>query len=192
MTNSTVLRDKSIVGTPIMHLLYMAVLMFAFWLLLSGNTEVKFLTYGILTAVIVAWVSYPVLLLPNREQTRKYFVLGINPGKLIAYFFWLMWQLVLANVDVIKATVGPELVINPCVVKFRYTIDNPMGTMILANSITLTPGTVTMNVTEDGLFEVHALTDGAAEGLEDPTGMPAKVAWLLGQDFQFEKLGRDY
>ena len=93
-------------------------------------------TYGILTAVIVAWVSYPVLLLPNREQTRKYFVLGINPGKLIAYFFWLMWQLVLANVDVIKATVGPELVINPCVVKFRYTIDNPMGTMILANSIT--------------------------------------------------------
>ena len=179
-------------GTPITHILYMAVLMFAFWLLLSGNTEVKFLTYGILTAVIVAWVSYPVLLLPNREQTRKYFVLGINPGKLIAYFFWLMWQLVLANVDVIKATVGPELVINPCVVKFRYTIDNPMGTMILANSITLTPGTVTMNVTEDGLFEVHALTDGAAEGLEDPMGMPAKVAWLLGQDFQFEKLGRDY
>ena len=192
MTNSTVLRDKSIVGAPLAHLIYMIVLLFAFWLLLSGNTEVKFLTYGILTAVVVSWVSYPVLLLPNKEQTRKYFVLGINPFKLIAYFFWLMWQLVLANIDVVKATVGPDLDINPCVVKFRYTIDNPMGTMILANSITLTPGTVTMNVTEDGLFEVHALTDGAAEGLEDPSGMPAKVAGLLGQDFHFEKLGRDY
>lgn len=192
MTNSTVLHDDSIVGSPVVHLVSMAVLMFAFWLLLSGNTEVKFLTYGVLTAIIASWASYPLLLIPNAGQTKKYFIFGINPFKLVYYFFWLMWQLILANIDVIQATVRPELEINPCVVKFRYVADNPMAAVILANSITLTPGTVTMNVTQDGLFEVHALTDGAADGLEDPDGMPGKVAWLLGQDFQFEKMGRDY
>jgi multicomponent Na+:H+ antiporter subunit E len=192
VTNSSVLRDKSIVGSPLVHLVFMAVLLFAFWMLLSGNTEVKFVTYGILTSLIATWVCYPLLLVKNADGSRKYFIFGINPFKLIAYFFWLMWQLILANVDVLKATVTPELKINPCVVRFRYTADNPMAKVILANSITLTPGTVTMNVTDDGMFEVHALTDGAAAGLEDPSGMPGKIAWLLGQDFTFEKMGRDY
>ena len=192
MTNSSVLRDKSIVGSPLVHLVCMAVLLFAFWMLLSGNTEVKFVTYGILTSLIATWVCYPLLLVENTEGSRKYFIFGIHPFKLISYFFWLLWQLVLANLDVLRATVSPDLRINPCVVRFRYMADNPMAKVILANSITLTPGTVTMNVTDDGVFEVHALTDGAAEGLEDPSGMPAKVAWLLGQEFTFEKMGRDY
>lgn len=192
MTNSTVLHDRSIVGTPAIHLVSLAVLMFVFWLLLSGTMEMRFVKYGIFTAIIAAWVSYPLLLIPNQDGTRKYFIFGINPVKLLYYFFWLMWQLILANIDVIRATVRPELDINPCVVKFRYTADNPMAMVILANSITLTPGTVTMNVTPEGLFEVHALTDNAADGLEDPSGMPGKIAWLLGQGFQFEKLGRDY
>lgn len=167
----------------------MAVLLFAFWMLLSGNTEVKFVTYGILTSLIATWVCYPLLLVENTEGSRKYFIFGIHPFKLISYFFWLLWQLVLANLDVLKATVSPDLRINPCVVRFRYMADNPMAKVILANSITLTPGTVTMNVTDDGVFEVHALTDGAAEGLEDPSSMPAKVAWLLGQEFTFERWG---
>lgn len=192
VTNSSVLRDKSIVGAPIVHMVCMAVLLFAFWMLLSGNTQIKFITYGVLTSVIASWVCYPLLLVSNLAGTKKYFIFGINPFKLIYYFFWLMWQLILANIDVIKATVRPELQINPCVVRFRYKADNPMAEVILANSITLTPGTVTMNVTPEGVFEVHALTDGAAAGLEDPSGMPGKVAWLLGQDFTFEKMGRDY
>lgn len=62
MTNSSVLRDKSIVGSPLVHLVCMAVLLFAFWMLLSGNTEVKFVTYGILTSLIATWVCYPLLL----------------------------------------------------------------------------------------------------------------------------------
>lgn len=192
MTNSTVLHDRSIVGSPAVHLLSLTALMFAFWLLLSGTVERKFVIYGVLTAVAASWASYPLLLLPNQDGTKKYFIFGLNPFKLLYYFFWLMGQLVLANIDVIRATVRPELEIDPCVVRFRYTADNPMAMMVLANSITLTPGTVTLNVTPEGVFEVHALTPGAAEGLEDPSGMPAKAAWLLGQEFEFERLGRDY
>ena len=113
---------------------------------------------------------------------------GVNPLKLLAYAVWLMWQLVLANIDVICATVRPEIEIDPCVVRFRYQVDNPMAKVVLANSITLTPGTVTMNMTEDGLYEVHALTVGAADGLKGGD-MQKKVAWLFGESYDFELVG---
>ena len=183
-----VLRDKRIVGSPAVHLLSMAVLLFGFWMLLSGNTQTKFLVYGVLTSVIAAWATYPLLLIPNGDDTRKYFVFGVNPLKLLAYAVWLMWQLVLANIDVICATVRPEIEIDPCVVRFRYQVDNPMAKVVLANSITLTPGTVTMNMTEDGLYEVHALTVGAADGLKGGD-MQKKVAWLFGESYDFELVG---
>lgn len=192
MLDTSVQHDKKIVGSSVFHRVALSVILFCFWMLLSGNTEVKFMTYGVLTAVITSWVCYPLLLVPNKEKTEYYFIFGINPFRLVYYFFWLMWQLVLANMDVLKATVRSELVINPGVVCFRFFMNHPMGQVILANSITLTPGTVTMNVSDDGLFEVHALTDGAADGLKDPSGMPAKVAWLLGEDFEFEVVREDY
>ena len=185
------IRDKRVVGSSAVHLVSMAVLLFAFWMLLSGNTQPKFLTYGVLTAVIATWVSYPLLLVPNGDDTKRYFVFGVNPVKLVAYVIWLFWQLVLANIDVIRATVRPEIEIDPCVVRFRYQTDNPMARVVLANSITLTPGTVTMNVTDDGVYEVHALTVGAAEGLRSGD-MQKKVAWLYGEPYEFTMLeGKD-
>ena len=182
------MRDKRIVGSQVLHLVSMAVLLFCFWLLLSGTLQMKFLIYGILTAIVAAWVTYPLLLVPNADGSRLYFVFGVNPVKLIWYFLWLLWQLILANMDVIKSTVRPEIRINPRVVRFRFRADNPMAAVALANSITLTPGTVTMNVEENGLFEVHALTDGAAEGVMDGAGMPKQAAWLFGVPYEFELL----
>ncbi|MBQ8699442.1 MAG: Na+/H+ antiporter subunit E [Schwartzia sp.] len=187
MTTLESVRDKRVVGAPTVHLVSMTVLMFGFWMLLSGNTQPKFLTYGVLTSIIATWVSYPLLLVPNEDDTKRYFVFGVNPAKLVAYIVWLLWQLVLANVDVIRATVRPEIEIDPCVVRFRYQTDNPMAKVVLANSITLTPGTVTMNVTQDGLYEVHALTVGAAEGLRGGD-MQKKVAWLFDEAYDFELL----
>ena len=100
------------------------------------------------------------------------------------YSLWLLKELVLANIDVVKATVRPELRIDPKVISFVFRADNPMAKVLLANSITLTPGTVTINVTPEGIYEVHALTDGAAEGLLSGA-MPRKVAELFGEKFDF-------
>ena len=95
-----------------------------------------------------------------------------------------MWQLVLANLDVLRATTSQNLDIDPKVVRFYFKVDNPMAYVVLANSITLTPGTVTLNVTDDGLFEIHALTVGAAEGVLDGS-FQKKVADLYGIDYEF-------
>ena len=184
MEKQGVLNDKKIVGSPMVHMTGLALLLFAFWMVLSGRTETKFVVYGILTAVVTTWVTYPLLLVPNKDGSKKYYVFGFSIPKMIMYFFWLMWQLVLANIDVLLATTGQELNIDPKVVRFRFRADNPMASVILANSITLTPGTVTMNVTDDGVYEIHALTVGAAAGVLDG-GMQKKVADLYGEKFDF-------
>ena len=184
MEKQGVLNDKKIVGSPMVHMTGLALVLFAFWMILSGRTETKFVVYGILTAVVTTWVTYPLLLVPNKDGSKKYYVFGFSIPKMIMYFFWLMWQLVLANIDVLLATTGQELNIDPKVVRFRFKADNPMASVILANSITLTPGTVTMNVTDDGVYEIHALTVGAAAGVLDG-GMQKKVADLYGEKFDF-------
>lgn len=184
MEKQGVLNDKKIVGSPMVHMTCLALVLFAFWMVLSGRTETKFVVYGILTAVVTTWVTYPLLLVPNKDGSKKYYVFGFSIPKMIMYFFWLMWQLVLANIDVLLATTGQELNIDPKVVRFRFKADNPMASVILANSITLTPGTVTMNVTDDGVYEIHALTVDAAAGVLDG-GMQKKVADLYGEKFDF-------
>ena len=185
MKTKDMLNDKTIVGSPVKHLVVLAVVLFAFWFLLSGKVDFKFLLYGALTAIISAWICVPLLLMPNADGTKKYFIFDVNLGKYALYWLWLLKEVVNANIDVVKATVKSEMVINPRVITFRIKYDNPMAYTTLANSITLTPGTVTMNVTEDGLYEIHALTDGAAEGLLGG-GMQQKVADLFGEPFIYE------
>ena len=61
---------------------------------------------------------------------------------------------------------------------------------MLANSITLTPGTITIDITEDGVYSVHALTEELREGLLDGS-MQAKVAWLYGETRDFAQLSEE-
>ena len=184
MAKQGILNDEKIVGSPIVHLTGMIIVLFAFWMVMSGRTETKFIVYGVLTAAVVSWITYPLLLVPNKDNSKRYFVFGVFVPKFIGYFFWLMWQLVLANVDVLLATTSQEMAIDPKIVRFYFRADNPMATVVLANSITLTPGTVTVNVTDDGLYEIHALTPGAASGVLDGS-MQKKVAELYGEKFDF-------
>ena len=177
--------DKAkIVGSPVVHNACLFVLLFAFWMALVGTLKTKFVVYGIITAAVTVWLCYPLLLVPNKDGSKKYFVFGVPIFKFIAYAGWLMWQLLLANIDVLKATTSQNLDIDPKVVRFYFKVDNPMAYVVLANSITLTPGTVTLNVTDDGLFEIHALTVGAAEGVLDGS-FQKKVADLYGEAYEF-------
>ncbi len=185
MSKLNVYKEKRVVGSPNAQRLALVLILFAFWMLLSGSLYPKFVFFGIVTSVVAAWLTYPFLLIPNQTLTKNYFLLGISPWKAICYAFWITWEVFLANLDVIRATMRSEIHINPKVVKFNFYTDNPMAMVVLANSITLTPGTVTMNVQETGLFEVHALTDSAREGLISGN-MQKKAAWLFDEKYYFE------
>lgn len=85
MEKESVLKDRTIVGSPLTHLFSLGILMFVFWLALSGDFAVKFVVYGLITSAVVAWICYPLLLLPNADGTKKYFALGVSPIAFLCY-----------------------------------------------------------------------------------------------------------
>ena len=88
MEKESVLKDRTIVGSPLTHLFSLGILMFVFWLALSGDFAVKFVVYGLITSAVVAWICYPLLLLPNADGTKKYFALGVSPAAFLCYSLW--------------------------------------------------------------------------------------------------------
>ena len=107
-----------------------------------------------------------VVLIARRMQVvdREGAPIEVTPRAQLLYAPWLIWQIVKANVDVARRILHPALPIRPHVIRIRAGQKTDLGRVIFANSITLTPGTVTIDLEGDDLT-VHALTDEAAAGL---------------------------
>ncbi len=75
MEKESILKDRTIVGSPLTHLFSLGILMFVFWLALSGDFAVKFVVYGLITSAVVAWICYPLLLAQCRRH-QKIFCTG--------------------------------------------------------------------------------------------------------------------
>jgi multicomponent Na+:H+ antiporter subunit E len=89
----------------------------------------------------------------------------IEPSlRALVYLPWLLWQIAKANLDVARRILDPRLPIDPRVIRVRASQRRDLARVIYANSITLTPGTVSIDVAGDRIT-VHALTREAAEGL---------------------------
>jgi multicomponent Na+:H+ antiporter subunit E len=86
--------------------------------------------------------------------------------KLFSYLGWLIWQVIITNIDVARRIWNPSLPIKPAFRKIKVTIKDPLVKTIYANSITLTPGTVTTEVGED-YFIVHGLNSEGLDELEE-------------------------
>lgn len=187
MNDRLFLHDKTVVGNPYAHYLRFTVYMFLFWLLISQTFTVKFIVMGLAASFVVSWVCTPLFMIRNHDQTKKYFALGVPLIPFAVYVLWLLKELVLANIDVAQATWKKSLPIEPEIIRFQVGFDNPLAIALLANSITLTPGTITLNVDRQGVYEIHALTPGAAEGIRSGS-MMKKVAKLYKEDETFRLL----
>ncbi len=153
---------------------------------MSEIFEAKFLIYGALSSAVIATICCRTLRYSGLRSGETYFLFNHNVGRFLGYFFWLLWQIILAAWDVTKVTFHQED-IDPSVVSFKVDYDNPLAYSMLANSITLTPGTITIDII-DGVYTVHALTKSCAEGVMDGS-MQQKVAWLYGEEINFEPIG---
>lgn len=131
------------------------------WLVLSGYFDIPLLlVFGALSCTLAVFVAWRVEKAdPENQPLRPGFGLQI-----VFYWPWLVWQIVLANIDVAKRILDPQLPISPTLITLKPTQHSEMGQVIYANSITLTPGTITTAL-GDGVLEVHALTREAAESL---------------------------
>ena len=134
------------------------VILSGMWLLLSGHTSPLLLSLGLVSvAAIVACAARLELL--DEEGVP----VGLLPG-LMRYGPWLVIQIIRSNLDVAKRIVTPKLPIHPTVIHVDAKDHTEVGRVTYANSITLTPGTISLDVSEDAI-EVHALTEEAAKDL---------------------------
>jgi multicomponent Na+:H+ antiporter subunit E len=99
----------------------------------------------------------------------------------ILYLPWLLWQVFLANLHVLFLVLSPKMMdrIDPQIIKITSRIDDRLGLVTFANSITLTPGTITVNVSMHGELSIHAIDKESAAAL--PGEMERRVARIFGE-----------
>jgi multicomponent Na+:H+ antiporter subunit E len=154
------------------HAVSLSVALFALWLLLSGHYEPLIIGLGAASCIFVALIA-----LRMDVADREGHPVHLTWRSLI-YWPWLAWEIVKSNIEVARLVLDPALPISPRVIKVKASQAEDLGRVIYANSITLTPGTVSIDVRRDTI-EVHALTKSLAESLE--TGeMDRRVSDMAG------------
>ncbi len=176
--------NKSLQCKPIIHWLEILALMLVLWFFMSGIIdEMKFVIFGILASVIISLYVAPLFVISGIKTDRDYFLLHANPFKILIYFFWLVKEIVLSALTVAKVVINPKDM-QPQLIWFKADYDNPAARALLANSITLTPGTITVDIYDDGVYSCHCLTDDTADGLLSGV-MQEKVAKVFGEQIDY-------
>ncbi|CAA6820336.1 MAG: Unknown protein [uncultured Sulfurovum sp.] len=143
-----------------MNYLIFTFILCLYWFLLSGHTSILLLSLGLASVILVIWL---VRRMDSNDNAPFRMLFNIE---LFSYLGWLIWQVIITNIDVARRIWNPSLPIEPACRKIKVSITDPLIKTIYANSITLTPGTVTTEVGED-YFIVHALNAESLDELEE-------------------------
>ena len=146
----------------------LAILLFLFWLALSGHFTEFLIGVGVAASLLCLAVA-------NRMGTvdAEGVPVQLSLGA-ITYIPWLLWEIVKAAWAVTRIIIDPRLPISPTMTKLTATQTTTTGISVYANSITLTPGTITTGV-DGNTLTVHAIEVGGADDLE-AGGMDARVS----------------
>lgn len=129
------------------------------WLLWSGHYTPLLISLGVLSVLITIAVSRRMHIVDDEAVP-----LGLRPLRTLRYLVWLVIEIAKCNVDVARRILDPKLPISPTLIEVQTGQKDDVGRVLYANSITLTPGTISVE-TRGGVIVVHALTAEAAEGL---------------------------
>jgi len=143
----------------LLHALSLGLVLYGLWLLLSGFFEPMLLGLGAASVIAVVWIAHRMDVIDHEGHPVHL------TGRAFLYWPWLIKEIVKANLDVARAVMRRKMPISPAVIEVKATQETELGQVIYANSITLTPGTVTIAIDRD-IMTIHALTRDAAEGLE--------------------------
>lgn len=151
------------------------VILLGFWVIFSGMFDAFHFSLGVICCLLVTLMSHDLMIEDWRVGNR----LG-KTIRFLGYLPWLIYQIVLANLHVVRMVLQPSR-IKPQVVKIKPKLKSDLSKVMLANSITLTPGTITMDIDDDGTYYVHALSQPVADDLS--TGeMEKRVAEVFFED----------
>jgi multicomponent Na+:H+ antiporter subunit E len=152
------------------------VFMFLTWIVLSGKFDPLLLWLGGISSFLVAYYFYDLLFPVIEHGYIKVFF------RFVGYIPWLLWEIVKANLHLLYLAFHPRMkaLIDPHIITFKTNLKSDIAIATLANSITLTPGTITVTADSDGVFKVHAIDRESAQGL--PGTMLKKVAKVFGEE----------
>ncbi len=140
-------------------------LLFGIWIIFSGQFDAFHLALGILSSIFITVISSEFFFADRSRTLRKRLrEICLFPG----YFLWLLYQIFLSNLHILKLALSPRGMkqIEPSVVRIKTKLRTDFGRYLLANSITLTPGTITINIQEDELV-IHSISEHTAIGVKD-------------------------
>ncbi len=142
------------------HTIYLSVTLGVIWLLNSGHYTPLIMSLGLVSVALVVWIARLMDVVDQESQPVKFTI------KLPGYWLWLVKEIILSNIDVVKRIWLKPQSIAPVVATLTISQKTEMGRVVYANSITLTPGTVALDL-KDSEVTVHALT---MEGLTSLQG----------------------
>lgn len=146
-------------GRLMRHTVMLSLSLVIFWLANSGHYTALVLSLGAISIALVVFIAHRMDVVDHEAQP-----LHLTP-KLPGYYAWLIKEIVLSNLVVVKHIWLGNKSISPVFATITASQKTEIGKVIYANSITLTPGTVTVNI-EDDKFLVHALLQESIEDLE--------------------------
>jgi len=144
---------------PYARILILAVLLIAAWVLWSGYLKPLLLGLGALSCLLTVWIVRRMGYFDDENFAFHY------DWRLLGFWAWLGREVVVSSIEVARVVLRRRLVVEPKVVNIDGSGLGPVDLALLGNSITLTPGTLTLDVHEDRLL-VHALTADGAAALE--------------------------
>jgi len=154
------------------HAIALTVVLAGIWLLWSGHLEALLLGLGALSCIVAVALAARMGIVDDEGVPLTL------TGRAARYAPWLLWQIVKANIDVARRILSPRLPVAPRLIRVRTQQRSAVGRALFANSITLTPGTVSVDVDGDTIV-VHALTAEAASDVLAGE-MNRRVAWVDG------------
>ena len=150
---------KNLTGAGVLRSFSLFLVLLALWLLLSGFFKPLLIGLGVFSCAFVAWIARRMDLTDHEGHPIHL------SWRALLYWPWLAWEIVKSSIDVSRIIVDPKLPISPRVIKVKASQADELGHVIYANSITLTPGTVSIDVIGHTIT-VHALTESTAKALE--------------------------
>ena len=142
-----------------MQMIVLFVALAILWLLWSGVFSPLMIFLGLVSCVLTVW-------LVRRFETVDQESVPTHLGpRVLPYWGWLMKEIVVSSLQVSRIIISPRMQISPTIVRVKAKSRGQVGQVLLANSITLTPGTLTTDIDEQGWLTVHGLTRDTAQGV---------------------------
>ena len=147
--------------------------------MLSGYFKPMLLSLGVISIALTVWICKRMRILDG--ETAPY----VTTPQTLSYFGWLFSEIIKANIAVVKAVMSPNLAVSPTLVRIPTPQKTDIGKVMFANSITLTPGTVSVDIQDDHIL-VHALLSEMSEPA-DFAEMAERSAWAIGEDIDADR-----